>query len=121
MKSIIELLRNHLYRNRRLLMSLIIIVILSNAVMILDPMYYKSKFACGRIYDVSRGMKGCTYVHYYFYLNNKLYKGSESYSYFKKSYSIFELKSIQCVRIEYSTLSNNINRIYDSRLMESAD
>ena len=82
--------------------------------------YLKSTFVCGRIIGKSQ-VKGVTYVEYSFVVNKKTYINSIANYDLKEGITIDSLEKAKCVQIEYSFISESINRFGDKRFLGKSE
>lgn len=78
--------------------------------------YFRSTFVCGKIVGTSK-MRGVNYLHYSFSIDEKKYFSSFAQYDLKNGITIDSLKKVDCIRIEYSFVSKDINRFADKRFL----
>ena len=96
---------------------LILILFLSGAAFF-EIAYLKSYFACAKIIDVSK-VKGINYLNFCFVVNGKKHFSSVARYEINPNISTDSLKNVQCLQIEYSFISETINRVSDKRYLNS--
>ena len=80
--------------------------------------YTKSEIICGELFKKSK-MKGVSYYDFRFEVDGKKYFGTIPRPYIKENLEFDSLKKIDCIKIETSFISPSINRLVDTRILET--
>ncbi len=103
---------NYIKKNKLLILIISLTVLL---LAISQFAFIGAKITCGEFKDLHMS-KGVEYLTYEFKVNDKIFIGNIPVSSLKIK-DLDSLKSMDCIKIEYSKISTFFNRVDDERLI----